>query len=594
MGRSKFIWQLYPSFLLVTMASLVLVAWYGSTAIQKFYFEQMAAALASKAHIAAAGIQNILGQDDADAINRYCKETGKNSRTRITVVSLSGKVLGDSEEDPAGMENHADRPEIIAAVAGKTQSAIRFSSTLQKNMMYVAVPLLHRGEAFGVIRSAVSTASIDEALGGIQARIVLACLVVCVLVTLISWVLVRHISRPLEEVRKGVERFARGDFSQKLTSSGTEEIASLAQSMNYMARELDGRMKAILSQRNELEAVFASMIEGVLVFDREKRFLSINKAGAELFGVNVKNVVGKAILEVVRNRELQEFINKTLHSVGPIEGEVKLSTAGDERFFQAHGVSLPSMAGDTIGGLIVVNDVTRLRKLEKLRRDFVANVSHELKTPITSIQGFAETLLEGALDHPENLRNFLEIIAKQSRKLTAIIEDLLTLSRLERDMEEISIDRHEYPVIKVITAASQSCQPRAERKQIQIRQQCGDELTAFINPQLLEQAVTNLIDNAIKYGPAESEILVACEKAEDGVRIAVHDNGPGIASEHQPRIFERFYRVDKARSRDAGGTGLGLSIVKHIVQAHGGMVALESTLGRGSVFTLHIPGREGV
>lgn len=588
MRRTKLIWQLYPSFLLVTIVSLVLVAWYGSTAIKKFYLEQMAEVLESKAYIAAEGVLRFVEEGDSEEIDRFCNEIGKRSLTRITVIALGGKVLGDSEEDPKKMEDHSDRPEVVAAVKGEIKPAIRLSSTLQRNMMYVAVPLLLKGKLAGVLRTSVPITSIDNTLWRIQARIFLGGLVIIMVVAFISWALSRRISRPLEEIGKGVARFAQGDFSRKLPSCGTEEIASLARSMNLMAQELDGRMKAVLRQRNELEAVFSSMVEGVLVFDKGGRFLSINDAGAGLFGTDPRLVKGKTLLEVVRNADLQQFVNKVLSSSDSLEGEITLNSPEGDRFFQTHGVPLKSATGEALGGLIVIHEVTALRRMETMRRDFVANVSHELKTPITSIQGFVETLLEGAMEDTENARKFLEIIAKQSRRLSAIIEDLLALSRIE-DMEETTVALEIHDLRTVIQGALQSCEVKAAQKRISLELDCRQEIKTLMNPQLLEQAVVNLIDNAVKYGPPDSVVRVGVEEDQAEIRILVRDNGPGIPTEHQARLFERFYRIDKSRSKDVGGTGLGLAIVNHIAQIHGGRVGLESSVGRGSVFTLYLP-----
>jgi two-component system phosphate regulon sensor histidine kinase PhoR len=588
MRRTKLIWQLYPSFLLVTIASLVLVAWYGSTAIKKFYIDQMAEVLESKAYIAAEGGARLVGEGDLEEINRFCKEIGKRSLTRITVIAVGGRVLGDSEEDPAKMEDHSDRPEVFAAVQGELKPSIRFSSTLQKNMMYVAVPLLRKGELLGILRTSVPITSIDKTLGRIQARIFFGGLVIILVVAFISWALSRRISRPLEEIGKGVARFAQGNFSRKLPSCSTEEIASLASSMNSMAQELDGRMKAVLRQRNELEAVFSSMVEGVLVFDKGGRFLNINDAGADLFGTDPRLVKGKTLLEVVRNAELQQFVSKVLSNRDPLEGEITLNSPEGDRFFQAHGVPLKSATGEALGGLIVIHDVTALRRMETMRRDFVANVSHELKTPITSIQGFVETLLDGAMDDTENARKFLGIIAKQSRRLSAIIEDLLALARIE-DMEETTVALEMHDLRTVIQSALQSCEVKAAQKRISLELDCPKEIKALMNSQLLEQAVVNLIDNAVKYGPPDSVVRLGVEEDPTEIRIQVRDNGPGIPTEHQSRLFERFYRIDKSRSKDVGGTGLGLAIVNHIAQVHGGRVGLESSVGRGSVFTLYLP-----
>ena len=488
------------------------------------------------------------------------------------------------------MENHADRPELIAALQGQPKPAIRFSYTLKTNMMYVAIPLVVNNTTAGMLRTAIPMTAIDSALRDIYRKITIGGLIVALLAAMITWTISRRISRPLEKMKTGAERFAKGDFSRKLVATGSEEIAGLAEGLNQMADQLDDRIRTIIKQRNELEAVFSSMVEGVITVDMDERFISINRAGAKLIGIDPEKIQGRSTLEVIRNIDLQRFVKQSLSATEPVEGEIALTGEEDkERFFHAHGVLLRDSRGQHSGALIVINDVTNLRRLENVRRDFVANVSHELKTPITSIKGFVETLLDGALEDPEEAKNFLKIVAQQTNRLNAIVEDLLALSRLEQEAEKAEIALTSQQIKAPLEEAIQICKVKADEKHASITLQCPDNLVADINPQLFEQAVVNLVDNAIKYSSAESTVLIEAEETEDEVIINVQDNGPGIAKEHQPRLFERFYRIDKARSSKLGGTGLGLAIVKYIVQAHKGYVDLTSALGTGSIFAIHLP-----
>ena len=301
------------------------------------------------------------------------------------------------------------------------------------------------------------------------------------------------------------------------------------------------------------------------------------------------DVVGRSIQEVVRNLELQQLVAGILAQGAPIEAEIILTVGGQDRTLQASGTVLRGGDDDhPIGAVVVLNDVTRLKRLESVRRDFVANVSHELKTPVTSIKGFTETLLDGALDDPEAARRFLRIVDGQADRLNAIIQDLLALSALEAG-QELRPPLEEADVCDVVSVAVEECATKAAARRIALRRTCSGQVFAAINPPLLEQAVVNLIDNAIKYSPEGSDVDVLLEERSDEIAIEVRDEGPGIARQHLPRLFERFYRVDKARSRDMGGTGLGLAIVKHIAQVHGGGVSVSSELGKGSIFTLHLP-----
>lgn len=588
MHHKRLIWQLYPSQLLITIIALLVAAGYGAYALRTFQLNQTAAGLEARAHLAQETVLALLSKGDLLGLRSFCTAAGKSSATRLTVIAVGGEVLADSEEEPGRMENHGDRPEIIAALAGSPAPSLRFSHTLQEKMMYVAIPLVQEGKTRGVLRTAIPVTFIDHALRAIFLKIVWGCLIVALLVALVAWFIAQRITRPLEEMRLSAERFADGAFTSKLREEGAEEVASLARAMNTMADQLDSRIKTIARQHSQLQAVFSSMVEGVITVDTEERILDINQAGAGLLHLDPEKLRGKNALVAVRNLALQRFISQALASATPIEGEIDLTDReGQEKYFYAHGTRFQEASEMTGGAIIVINDVTNLRRLENMRRDFVANVSHELKTPITSIEGFAETLLDGALESPEDARRFVEIIAKQSKRLHAIIEDLLALSRLEQDQEQTALVLSKEKIITPLRRAIETCGLKAAGKKISIELDAPEELSASLNSPLLEQAITNLIVNAIKYSDEGGKVLVRAREHEGGkIAIEVQDFGAGVAPQHLPRLFERFYRSDAARSRKLGGTGLGLAIVKHIVQAHGGEVVVTSEVGKGATFTI--------
>lgn len=588
MRRRKLIWQLFPSYLVITLAALLAVTLWTARSIHGFYLDQLADDLQAKGHLLAGQVAELLEAKKGSALGVWARERGKDALVRVTVIIPPGKVIADSNHDPATMEDHRYRPEVAAARAGDTGRAFHYSPTLNKEMMYIAVPVREMDRVAAILRLAVPVETIGGALNAVYLKIALAALVVAALAAAVSLWVSRRISRPLVEMKLGAQQFAKGDLAWRLAPPHTQEMAILAEQLNTMAEQLGERMQTLTRQRNEQKAVLFSMIEGVLAVDKDERVISMNRAGGMLLGVNPEWAPGRSIQEVVRNTDLQEFVARALASRDPVEGDIILRDNGG-RFLQAHGATLHDARGQAIGAVIVLNDVTRLQRLETVRRDFVANVSHELKTPITSIKGFVEALLDGAMKDPEEAQRFLRIVARQTDRLTAIIEDILTLSRVEDQAENCRIHLEPGPIKDVLKSAIQLCELQAKAKDIRMELGCPDGLLARVNAPLLEQAVVNLIDNAIKYSDAGKEVSVTGELQNGEVAICVRDSGCGIEPEHLPRIFERFYRVDKARSRKLGGTGLGLAIVKHIALAHGGTVNVSSTPGQGSTFSIHLP-----
>ena len=588
MSRRRMLWQLFPTYLLITLFAMVAVTWYASSSLRHFYFDQIATDLEARAQLLEMQMAALLPSGDTTQVNLLCKELGLKTATRITVILPTGEVIGDSDEEPAHMEYHANRPEIAQALRKETGISVRYSNTLQRTMMYVAIPLTLDNEVIGVVRTSVPVTTIDEALGTISTKFIVGGLVVAALAALSSLWVSRRISHPLERMKAGADRFAGGDLNYRLEVPNSEEIGRLAEAMNEMAVRLDERMRTVVSQRNEREAILASMTEGVLAIDNNERVMNLNQTAARLFDLSLEDAKGRGIQEVVRNTKLQTLIAQTLIEQQPVEGNIALM-GREERHLQARGSILKDDRGMSVGTLVVLNDVTQMRKLENLRRDFVANVSHELKTPITSIKGFVETLLDGALKDPQDAVRFLTKVARQTDRLNQIVEDLIDLSRIEKHTEQDEIRLEESRLKEALEAAVQACEVQASAKAIEIHLSCDDDLKANINLTLLEQAVINLIDNAIKYSKADQPIEVAAVEEESEIRIFVRDHGSGISQEHLPRLFERFYRIDRARSRDVGGTGLGLAIVKHIALAHGGRVGVESTVGQGSTFTIYLP-----
>ncbi|MBN1141922.1 MAG: HAMP domain-containing protein [Deltaproteobacteria bacterium] len=527
-------------------------------------------------------------RDDARA-EALLQTLGRKIGSRLTLILPNGQVVADSAEDPRSLDNHADRPEFREAMAGGTGSSLRHSFSVHTSMLYVATPVVADAKVIGVIRAAKPIQSFNQTLATAYPGIVLGSLCIALAAALISLFVSRRISRPLERIKKAAERFAAGHLKKRIHIHGPAEVVALADTLNLMAAGLQERIDTIINQHNEQDAVLSSMVEGVLAVDNEERILRINQAALKLLAVTDPDPREKPVQEVVRKADLLRFIRLALAASEPLEDEILLQQEDRQLHFQVHGMPLKNSLGSQIGALIVFNDVSHLRRLENIRRDFVANVSHELKTPITAIKGFVETLLDGALNDAEEGRRFLGIIAQQAERLHAIIEDLLRLSRIEQEERSDAVPLETQSLTEVLNASILSCLPLAETKSIRIALECSENLKAAINPPLFEQALVNLIDNAVKYSEPKAQVLVKGEELTEGIRVSVRDWGTGIPEEHLPRIFERFYRVDKARSRKLGGTGLGLAIVKHIVQIHHGSVSVESAPGQGSTFAILLP-----
>lgn len=584
----KLFWRVYLWLFAAAAVAFVVAGLQASRSLGRVYRDQVATELQTQAEWAASEIRRFSLKPDRESVDWRCKELGQHTRVRITVVLPDGRVIGDSASVPAAMDNHGNRPEIQAALAGNIGRSERFSDTVRRNMAYLAVPVVRDGQVAAAVRTAMPLADMDRTLREAYREVGVGMLAAVVLFALAAIGLVRRITRPLEDMRQAAECMAGGDLRARVeVFSGGPELRSLGRALNRMAEQLGVRLEIITNQSNELKAVLASMSEGVLAVDLQGQVLHFNAAAERLLQRDEPQARGRLLAELVRHAELMIFI-RDIQSTGRA-AETAMQLPG-ERFVRLHGTPLADAAGRNIGVLVVLSDTTRLQRLEKMRQDFVANVSHELKTPITALRGGVETLLDSDRN-PED-RHFIAMLGRQVERLGAIVNDLLSLSRLEHDEQNGRVPLERVPICDVLRRAAGNHARAAEAKRMTVAVDCSEGLAAPINAPLLEQAVGNLVDNAIKYSPEGARVeVVAAGGNGEGISIRVADNGPGIEQRHLPRIFERFYRVDQARSRALGGTGLGLAIVKHIAQAHGGSIAVESTPGHGSVFTIRLPRR---
>lgn len=461
----------------------------------------------------------------------------------------------------------------------------RYSSTLKIDMLYVALPVKENNEIIGVVRLALPLENVEKTLNETRKTILFGLSFALVFAFVLGSIVASQTIRPINRMIQVSRKFSEGDFSRRIMQSSNDEIGELAMTLNRMAQGLEDKIKEIKTQNQKLAAIFNSMIEGIIVVDKSASIISVNPTIEQIFSVSKKEVEGKIFMEVIRNNEIFDVISSILDNGKPLSRELDL-VLPVRKIIGVNAV--PIFDNNAINGcLIVIHDITEIRKLETMRSDFVANASHELKTPLTSIKGFVETLLEGAIDDKQNNRNFLKIIQEHAERLNNLVEDLLSLSHLES--KEIALDKKSFDLKEQLEEIVLSFRSQLKKKNIEIKTDICGSISVAADKRKIEQVLTNLLDNAIKFNKEKGSMHIYMQELNGKIKVCVEDSGIGIPEKDIPRIFERFYRVDKARSRELGGTGLGLSIVKHIVELHGGNVGVESTEGIGSKFYFIIP-----
>jgi two-component system phosphate regulon sensor histidine kinase PhoR len=530
----------------------------------------------------------IVGQMDPLILEKLAQDLSSRINLRLTVIEDNGNVLFDSEKsllETEEMDNHANRPEVSLALEGAVGEETRFSDTLRIDMLYVALPVKVGDNTVAVVRLAMPLTSIETMLYAIRRDIVLTIVLVLVLTFVLGIVFTSSIVKPLNKIINISKKFSAGDFSHRVYYEANDEIGELARTLNKMAKDIEDKIASVSSQSQQLTAIFNSMIEGVIVTDKSGVIVSINQAVEDIFKVSRQEVEGKLFLEAVRNNEIYEVIQNILGKGRFFSKEITLHLPV-QRVFEVNATPIFKDASVS-GALVVIHDITEMRRLETVRRDFVANVSHELKTPLTSIKGFIETLLEGALEDKENNRNFLEIIQSHAIRLDALVNDLLSLSHLES--REIRVEKTAFDLNAQVEEVLRGFKSQLRAKGIEVENVILKNLMVSADKDRIHQVLVNLIDNAIKFNKEKGFIKIQSESVSGNIKVIVEDSGMGIPTKDIPRIFERFYRVDKARSRALGGTGLGLSIVKHIIELHKGAVGVESAEGLGCKFWFTLP-----
>jgi len=549
--------------------------------------------LQTQAELLALQAEPHLLSGDLDSLIALNSEFSRLTQNRFTIVDDQGVVLADSHDNPARMANHLQRPEIQNAINSGSGQIARFSRTITEDLVYFAVPVYAQGELSGVVRSAAFINDIDTAVSEERSVLLQKALPV-IAIGLILLVMVAYLqSQSVEKLAVIASDIANGNFKGRVPERNALGLRKIAEVINQLARSSASNLSEITADRNRLAAIFAGMVEGVIDVDQNQKILHINDAAAKLLSVNTLESTGKAVWQEVRHSEITQALDEAIRNQTVVKTQIKLMFPGsqkeDESVVDIYAASLSDDSGKPIGAVVVLHDISELKSLERIRTDFVANASHELKTPITAIRALSESVIDDESIDRETLLHFMNRIHSQSIRLSQLVGDLMALSRLEVDFGKSLFTTINMNVL--LRSSIKLAETAIEQKHQQLVFNCPED-NIFVkgDRQNISQLIDNLIDNAIKYTPENGQIGVTLSlENNSNMLLEVSDTGIGISPQYQQRIFERFYRVDKARSRSLGGTGLGLAIVKNIAEKHGGSIQLKSQVGRGSTFSYRMP-----
>jgi two-component system phosphate regulon sensor histidine kinase PhoR len=557
---------------------LALIFFFTQNTIRNFYIENLTAHLSQLGYSLKPEIEKLFAAKDPVAVDRLVKTVGQEVDTRITIITPDGKVIADSQRDPGSMENHKNRPEILMALKGKPLETTRFSMTMHEQMLYLALPVVKNGDILFIIRLSLYMSHVKQLIGELKWKLT-AILPVLFLVSLaLAWYFSKSISKPVQEIAAAAREFATGNFDTRVFLDKRDELAEVADSFNNMVKVQKLLFDSLSQNRADLQAIISAIKEGLLVLDENEIITLCNESFEELTGK--KNVTGSAYWKVIRIAGFEDFIKKGFQSSETFYEELEL----DKKNFL---VGFNPMKQDN-KLVIIFRDITWFKQLEQMKKDFVVNLTHELKTPLTAIKGFVE-----ALEEEENIKNtqYVEIIKRHTDRMNQIVSDMLTLSELEDNKRQIEFEP--LNLAEIVTNILKIYREKIKEKKLELEIDIREKLPFIRGERFkIEQMFINLVDNAVKYTEEGKIAIVMAQTSENNhewINIQVKNTGLPIPEKCIPRIFERFYVVDKSRSRKLGGTGLGLSIVKHVVLLHSGEISVESTQEKGTVFTIKIP-----
>lgn len=581
--RSRFFWKLYLTYTFLVLTTSAIVGILIHTQLKKQFIQEMENSLRVDGSLLGSTWQSFQGASSLNKLREEIRRLGERTKIRYTLIFPDGRVLADSAEDPDVMENHGDRPEILAARQKGYGSSLRFSETVRESMLYVAQPIFKGHQFMGFVRVALPLVTVSSRLFTMKIHIVLGALFGVFIALLLGLIVAGRVIRPVLDMTSVAESMRQGNYHSRIFLLPKDELGILGDTLNRLGEEIVSRMKTLSKAQAQLTAMLSSMVEGIIAVDREGGVLFCNRAFCELFCVESLAPPGKKIWEIVRHNELLEALEHAKTERLLLRQEIVVTRASADLTLNIHAAPF----GDGQGVVMVFHDVTELRKLERMRSEFVANVSHELKTPLTSIKGYVETLMDGALFDQGNNVKFLKKIDDHVQRLQNLVQDLLSLARIESGKAISELKPMSWsPVVERVI---QRHEPRFIEKSLifSVVKESSPEVLG--DAEAMTQILDNLIDNATKYNKLGGQIILRMKQKENFGILEIEDSGIGIPKPDIDRIFERFYRLDKARSRDTGGTGLGLSIVKHLVQAMKGRVEVSSEVGSGTTFTVSLP-----
>ena len=579
MRRTRIMWKQFFCYFLIIVFTFSALVFFTSKEVKRHHIATLESNLEHYGELVKKMVTDLVISGKAKEIDALTKEMGKKVGVRITVIRKDGLVLGDSKEDPTKMENHASRIELIQALHDGIGKKIRYSTTLEEEMLYVAIPIINKGETIGFVRTSFFLREIKENVSSINQKIIYSAVALMVLALLVSFLSSRALAKPIKEIALTAGKIRNGDFGARIFIKSKDELGELSDTLNEMARELQRLFLNLNSEREELQGIISAMVECLVVLDRNGKVVLSNKSFIDMLGISPDiSIIGKRYWEFLRSTDFNELVKSASETDAPQSREICIG----EKILWGNGILVSKERGKEI--IVVLHDITEIKRLEKVKADFVANVSHELRTPLTSIKGFVETLWDDVINDPEQSSRFLSIISHHADRMNKIISDLLQLSQIESKEFELKIVPFTVKelVEEVVSTLKHSADEKLQSLEVNVY---SDDQRVLGDKYRISQALTNLLENAIRYTPEKGNIRIESRDKGEFVEMAVMDNGIGIPQNDLPRIFERFYTVDKGRSRELGGTGLGLSIVKHIIEAHGEKIYVESELGKGSKFS---------